>query len=81
MKTYGKMSIAFLYDTETDMIVNEPLLAASQQSIPPDVLQRVYVSLGMHLHNMLNTKRYNDSDTEAIEMMHDELMGILEVEG
>ena len=24
MKTYGKMSIAFLYDTETDMIVNEP---------------------------------------------------------
>ena len=80
MKTFGKMSIAFLYDDETDIIVNEPLLEASQQSIPPDVLRRVYVALGMHLHGLLVSEKYDDSDTETIKAMHGELLGILEGE-
>ena len=80
MKTFGKMSIAFLYDDETDMIVNEPILEASEQDIPMDVLQRAYISLGMHLHGMLVDKRYDDSDTETIKAKHAELLKILEGE-
>lgn len=78
MKTYGKMSIAFLYDDETDMIVNEPILESSQPEVSIDVLQRVYISLGMHLHTMICSKKYCDEDAAKIKEEHAELMSILE---
>ena len=78
MKTFGKMSIAFLYDDETDTIANEPILELSKPEISMEVLQRVYVSLGMHLHIMSCEKRYGDDDSGEIRERHDELMDILE---
>lgn len=78
MKTFGKMSIAFLYDDETGIIVNEPILESSEPNVPTDVLQRIYISLGMHLHGMLIRERYSDEDTERIEKQHKELIQILE---
>lgn len=78
MKTYGKMSIAFLYDDETDTIVNEPILESSKQNVSDDVLQRIYIALGMHLHGMLARKRYCNEDIERIETQHAELIEILE---
>ena len=80
MRTYGKMSIAFLYDEETDMIGIEPILESSGVDVPNDVLQRVYISLGMLLHFRLNEKRYSDSDDDEITKIYDELMSILESE-
>ena len=78
MKTFGKMSIAFLYDDETETIANEPILKLSKPEIPMEVLQRVYVSLGMHLHIMSCKKRYGDDDSDGIIERHAELMAILE---
>ena len=78
MKTYGKMSIAFLYDDETDTIANEPILESSQSNVPIDVLQRVYISLGMHLHIMSCEKRYTEDNSGEIRERHAELMSILE---
>jgi len=78
MKTFGKMSIAFLYDDETDTIAIEPILESSKPDVPIDVLQRVYIALGMRLHFMLSEKRYSDLDSDEIEKIHAELLGILE---
>ena len=77
MKTFGKMSIAFLYDDETDTIAIEPILESSKPDVPIDVLQHVYIALGMRLHFMLGEKRYSDLE---IEKIHAELLGILESE-
>ena len=78
MKTFGKMSIAFLYNDETETIANEPILELSKPEISMEVLQRVYVSLGMHLHIMSCKKRYGDDDSGEMRERHDELMDILE---
>ncbi|MDD3307720.1 MAG: hypothetical protein PHO29_11585 [Acetobacterium sp.] len=80
MKTFGKMTIAFLYDDETDTITNEPILQSSEPDVSIDVLRRVYVALGMHLHRMFIDNRYDDSDTERIKAQHTELIQILEDE-
>ena len=78
MKTFCKMSIAFLYDDETGIIVNEPILEASNKDIPIEVLQRAYVSLGYNLHTMAIEKRYKDEDYNNIKERHNELLKILE---
>lgn len=78
MKTFGKMSITFLYDEESDTTVVEPSLESNKDNVSADVLQRAYIALGYHLHGMLVNKKYSDEDTHKIEAAHAELVAIME---
>jgi len=76
MKTQGSMTINFLYDNQTGTLVVDPEIKC-KGDVALEIIQRVYISLGYHIHKESVDILYSKRDEDEIVELHEELLNRL----